>query len=151
MTKTGYTFTPCTHIFERIKKLGLPKGQYAVFGSSLLDVMGIRPAGDLDVIVTPKLFQKLKDKGYKWEQWQGIELIYHGEAEIATNQTVSPYGGSYMPDREKLIKEAVFIEGCPFVRIEEVITCKADYNREKDRKDIAAINKYLAEHPGIFG
>lgn len=56
--KPNIRLSTCTNIFERIKKFNLPEGQYAVFGSSLLDVFGIRPAADLDIIVTPELFEK---------------------------------------------------------------------------------------------
>ena len=44
-------------IFARIKKFNLPRGEYAVFGSALLDVWGIRRAADLDIIATPELFE----------------------------------------------------------------------------------------------
>jgi hypothetical protein len=149
MIEVKESFIPCTNIFDRIKKYNLPLGEYAVFGSSLLDVLGIRPAADLDIIVTPELFDQLKNQGWEHEKWEGIELLHNGEAEISTVQTV-PTTGSYLPDRIQLIKDAIIIEGCPFVRIEEVVACKTDYNREKDRVDIASIKNRLSENPDIF-
>lgn len=101
-------------IFERVKKLDLPLGEYAVFGSGLLDAWSIRKANDLDIIVTEKLFEELKRKGYekKWDE-AGFKYLTIGEADITTAQDI-PTHGNYLPDRNKLIKEAVVINGIPF-------------------------------------
>lgn len=146
---TPSKFSPCTNIFARIQKFNLPDGEYAVFGSALMDVMGIRPAKDLDIIATPELYQQLKTAGWPEHQANGFTILRRGEADVTTVQD-RPTDGDYHPDRRKLIKNAVVIEGCPFVRIEEVVACKTAYNREKDRTDIAKIKEYLVAHPGIF-
>lgn len=139
------------NIFERVKKFNLPLGQYAVFGGALLDAWGIRRANDLDIIVTPELFDKLKKDG-SWQEDHGpnYELLRKGEADVTTVQdTPSVIGkGKYCPDRLQLIKDAVIIHGVPFVRVEEVLACKADYDRPKDHADIAAIKDYIKNHEG---
>lgn len=129
-------------IFERIKKFNLPVGEYAVFGSSLLDVWGLRRAQDLDIIVTPELFEKLKKEGWEEIQANGFTILRKDEADVTTIQQ-KPTNGDYFPDRLQLIKEAVIIEGLPFVKIEEVIACKTAYNRPKDIEDIKLIKDYL--------
>ncbi|OGZ14768.1 MAG: hypothetical protein A3J08_04305 [Candidatus Lloydbacteria bacterium RIFCSPLOWO2_02_FULL_51_11] len=130
-------------IFERIKKFNLPRGEYAVFGSALLDVWGIRKAADLDIIVTPDLFAFLKQSGWEERQAHGFPMLSKEEANVTTVQD-EPTDGNYCPDRRQLIKDAVYINEVPFVKIEEVIACKKAYDREKDRKDIVAIKKYLS-------
>lgn len=130
------------NIFERVKKLKLPRGQYAVFGSALLEVWGIRKAADLDIIATPKLYNKLKKEGWKEKQAHGFPMLVKGDANVTTVQD-RPTDGNYCPDRLKLIKDVIKIKGVPFVRIEEVVACKIDYDRPKDRKDIRAIKNYL--------
>lgn len=136
------------NIFERVKKFNLPVGEYAVFGSSLLDVWGIRKAKDLDIIVTPELFERLKhDGGWKDDSGEGFELLTKEDADITTVQT-QPTTGDYCPDRLQLIKDAVLINGVPFVRVEEVLACKKAYNRPKDRGDIAALENYADSHKG---
>lgn len=132
------------NIFERIKQIGLPFGQYAVFGSALLEVWGIRKAADLDIIALPGLYEWLRKEGLEEKYEDGITWFKKGEADITTIQ-FKPTTGSYLPDRVKLIKEAAIINGCPFVRIEEVIACKRDYNREKDQKDVVNILEYLKQ------
>ena len=133
-------------IFERVLKFNLPSGEYAVFGSSLLDVWGIRKAADLDIVVTPRLFEKLKHEGWEERQGNGFPILSKSDADVTTVQD-RPNDGSYAPDREQLVKEAVVINGVPFVRIEEVIACKRDYGRPKDLEDIRSIEEYLKSHP----
>lgn len=134
-------------IFERIKKFDLPEGEYAVFGSALLDAWGIRKAADLDIIATPELFARLKEDGWEEKQANGFSILSKEDADITTVQE-KPTDGDYCPDRIKLIKEAVYINGCPFVRIEEVIACKKSYARPKDFTDIESIEKFLRSRSG---
>lgn len=135
-------------IFSRVKKFNLPMGEYAVFGSSLLDVWSIRKAQDLDIIATPELFESLRKSG-EWQEKQanGFPMLIKDDANVTTVQD-KPTDGDYCPDRRQLIKDAVIIRGVPFVRIEEVLACKKDYNREKDRRDIQTIEEYLRKHEG---
>ncbi len=133
------------NIFDRVKKFNLPLGQYAVFGSALLEVWGIRPAADLDIIATPELYEKLKKDGWAEKQAHGFPMLIQGEANVTTLQD-KPTDGDYFPDRFQLIKDAVNINGVPFVRVEEVLACKRSYNRPKDLKDIAALEEYLERH-----
>lgn len=134
-------------IFERVRKFKLPVGEYAVFGSSLLDVWGIRKAADLDIIVLPELYESLKKEGWKEKQANGFLMLSKDDADVTTVQN-KPTDGTYFPDRHKLIKEAVLINGIPFVRIEEVIECKKNYNRPKDIVDIESINIYIKSRQG---
>lgn len=131
-------------IFRRIRKFNLPLGQYAVFGSALMDVWGIRHAADLDIIVTPGLFESLKNRCWTINQGHGFTYLSRGDVNVTTNQD-QPTDGDYNPDRRRLIAEAMVIHGLPFVRIEEVIACKKAYDREKDRKDIKLIREFLRD------
>lgn len=118
-------------IFSRVKKFDLPLGQYAVFGSGLLDVWGIRKAADLDIVVLPKLYEELKNKGWEERQANGFVMLVRDDANITTVQD-KPTDGEYCPDRIQLVKEAVIVNGIPFVKVEEVLACKQDYGRAKD-------------------
>lgn len=129
-------------ILKRIKKLNLPRGEYAVFGSALLDVWRLRHANDLDIIVTPELYRRLKEEGWEEKQGNGFTILVKEDANITTVQD-KPTDGDYNPDRLQFIREAIEIEGFPFVRVEEVIACKTAYGREKDFKDIKLLADYL--------
>lgn len=132
-------------IFQRIRKFNLPVGKYAVFGSALMDVWGLRRAADLDIIVTPELYQKLKEDGWEEKQAHGFPMLVKKDANVTTAQEW-PTDGDYNPDRLQLIKEAAFIRGVPFVRVEEVIACKTAYNRPKDQQDIKLLKEHLSLH-----
>lgn len=132
-----------SEIFKRIEKFNLPTGQYAVFGSALLDVWGLRDANDLDIIVTPELFEQLKNEGWEEKQGNGFFILSRLDANVTTVQN-RPTDGDYNPDRIQLIKEAIEINGIPFVRVEEVIACKTAYNRPKDLQDIKMLQDYLS-------
>jgi len=131
-------------IFSRVKKFKLPTGQYAVFGSALLDVWGLRKAADLDIIITPELYQKLKKQGWEERQAHGFPMLVKDDANVTTVQD-KPTDGDYNPDRLQLIKEAIRIKGVPFVKVEEVIACKKAYNRPKDWQDIKLLEDYLSK------
>jgi hypothetical protein len=44
---------------EKLKKLNLPFGHYAIFGSGILATKNIRNASDVDIIAKRELFDKL--------------------------------------------------------------------------------------------
>lgn len=132
-------------ISERVKKFNLPPGQYAVFGSALLDVWGLRTANDLDIIVTPELYEQLKNDGWEEHQGNGFTYLSREDANVTTVQD-KPTDGDYNPDRLQLIREAIIIEDTPFVKIEEVIACKTAYNRLKDLEDIKLIKDHLKKN-----
>lgn len=123
-------------------KFNLADGEYAVFGSALLDLWGLRRASDLDIIVTLEYFEKLRASGWEEHQGNGFLILRKGEADVTTVQD-SPTDGDYYPDRIKLIKEATIINEVPFVKVEEVIACKKAYNRSKDLRDIKLLEDYI--------
>lgn len=130
-----------SNIFDRVRKVGLPAGEYAVFGSALMDVWGLRKSADLNIVVTPKLYNQLKKDGWEEKQHKGFKALLKGDAEVTTAQNQTDDG--YDHDVMRLIKDAVFIDGLPFVKIEEVIACKTAYDRPKDREDLVKIKEYI--------
>lgn len=55
------------NIFEELKKLEIPKEDFVVLGSGILSALGIREAKDIDLLVKPELFEKLKKDGWHYE------------------------------------------------------------------------------------
>lgn len=51
---------------EELKKLNLPLGKYAIFGSGPLAIRGLRENNDIDIIVTDELWQNLTKKYKKF-------------------------------------------------------------------------------------
>ena len=129
-------------LLGKVKTLGFTLGTYAVFGSGPLVVHQIREVSDIDIIVKPDVYQKLRQSS-DWEikNWpSGGEYLSKNIFEIAAGWH---YLSAYQPDIDKLINEAELIQGIPFIRLEEVVKWKKAFGREKDFQDIKLIEEYF--------
>ena len=128
-------------IFERVKRLHFPVGQYVVFGGGILEALGIRNTYDVDVMVTSELFEKLREsKIYKEEVRWGKIFLIGDQIEIGTKLDWENYSTTI----EKAINTATIIDGVPFLNLQETIKFKKAMGREKDFTDIELINEYLS-------
>src|SRR3989344_2768364 len=127
-------------IFERVKNLHLPLGEYVVIGGGILEALGIRDTRDVDIFAAPKLFERLrKSKIYKEEiRWGKIFLI-------GDNIEIGPKldWENYSTLIEEAISTATIINEVPFLNLQETIKFKKAMGREKDFKDIELIKEYL--------
>ena len=131
-------------IRNTIKELHLPSKQYAVFGSGLLDVLGLKKASDIDIIMTKQLFEDLSQQK-DWslnkhpnggevlshETIEGIEAFYEASIPMCDQQGI-----------ERMISNATIIEDVEFVRLEDILAWKQAFGREKDLQDVHLINRY---------
>ncbi len=132
------------NIFEELKKLGLPEGEYVVIGSGILGALGIREIHDIDLIVTPALFDKLKNDGWVYDE---VEIEGRMRKRLKRGVTEAFKDFWYLgqdQDTERMIGEAVFMQGYPFSSLQELLKFKRSLNRPKDQADILLIEKYLA-------
>lgn len=130
-------------IFEEVKKLNLPLGEYVVVGSGPMAARGIRDYKDIDILVTKNLYSKLIKQSWKTVEINGV----NGKFEVLKNDKFEVdkklWCGNYKPDTENLIKSAEIINGVPFLLLKELIKFKKALGREKDLKDIILIENYL--------
>ncbi len=127
------------NIIEKIKELNLPKDQYVVIGSGVMDILGIRRANDIDLSVTKELHQKLRETG-KWEEYENYGKIFLKKDVFEINGELN--WDKYKTTTEEVIKTAFLIDGIPFMNTEELIKFKMAFGREKDFKDIELIKEY---------
>lgn len=126
-------------IIEKVKALGLPGGEYVVFGSCPLAIAGIREAGDIDMLVSDSLWEQLKREG-----WQIVDKgpddkpLAHDVFEVHNSWNFS----SYQPTLKELLTSADVYDDIPFASLEEVRKWKTASGREKDLKDIKLIDAY---------
>ncbi|TAK56972.1 hypothetical protein EPO17_03230 [Patescibacteria group bacterium] len=139
-------------IFERVRALHMPLGQYVVVGG-VMEALGIRKNKDVDVVCTDLLFQKLKKEGkYKLCDCADCENIRNkDDKEILKGEGVDiisaySYRDLYYCSTEKLIETAQIIEGLPFVSLVELKKWKLACAREKDLNDVTLIDEYLKSH-----
>ena len=131
-------------IIQRIKQLNLPLGEYVVIGSGLLDALGLRTAGDIDIAVTPKLFASLQSTG-EWkeaEQYNKAFLLKDG-VEISSQLE----WGDFPTTVTEAINSSIVVDGVPFLNMEELKKFKRALGRQKDYDDIALLDAYLLSNP----
>lgn len=130
-------------IFKKLKQLNFPLGQYVVVGGAMA-AHGIREAQDLDILVTPRLYEKLIVDGYKQclcdECVRTSRIMLNkDDVDILPNFMF----GDYIGDTKKLIRDADMIKGFPFIELKEFMKFKKQLDREKDFVDIKLMKVYL--------
>jgi 8-oxo-dGTP diphosphatase len=128
------------NIIQKIKELNFPKDQYVVVASSILDVLGIRKALDLDIAVTKDLFKKLRETG-EWEEVEKYNKIFLKKEGFDIIPQLN--WENYSTTTKEAISSALMIEDIPFMNLDELIKFKTALGREKDFKDIELIKEYL--------
>jgi hypothetical protein len=133
-------------LFLEIDRLHLPSGQYIVVGSGIMSAKGIRSVNDLDIVVTPTVFEEFKNvEGWDLLPWtkegvDGKEWLRNGEVELY--EQLSQKEGSLSV--EELLRDSEIINGIPFITLEKLIEFKRAYGRPKDFEDIRIIEEHLA-------
>jgi len=136
-------------ILEKINSLGLPSKQFVVMGGAVLELKGIRKAGDIDIIVTDELFETLK-KNPAWTYVSEVGSLGNVQVESLENHAgVSVYrriyGGGTIDFFLKNPDKYEEIEGVYFASLSNLLEIKSgSWNREKDKRDVELIKAYLA-------
>ena len=137
-------------IISEVKSLSLPSDSYAVLGSSILAIHGIREANDIDMIVSPGLFDMLRKSGWTEETQESGRLgLAKGHFFVMTN-----WPTNWPPDEEGRVLEEFkpHIEtrnGIPFLSLSFMRDWKAQVGRPKDLEDVVLIDRYLETHASI--
>lgn len=127
-------------LFDELKKLSLPEGEWAVFGSGPMWVRGIRESSDIDVIARGAAWDWARANGkIGVKEGSGLDYVSFCDGDIEVYRAWYP--GEW--DIDALIDTAEMIDGIPFVRLEHVVAWKKVMGREKDAKDLALIEEYL--------
>lgn len=130
------------NIFQELKKLNLPTDQYIVVGSGLLAARGIRETRDLDLVLSPELFQQYQQRGWKEKMRpNGKPSLTKGKVELYLDVNA----GDFNPTFEELKSREQIIQGFPFISLRDLLKFKQAYNRPKDLQDIETIKSLLVE------
>lgn len=125
---------------ERVKALGLPLDQLVVIGGGVLDGLQLRPAGDLDLVLSVELFAKL----VKLPEWQvGVK---HQDLTITQPdiEAFMSWRDDGRPNFQELYDGGLTIDGVRFTHPQVVIDWKKRRASDKDLRDIALLEGYLA-------
>jgi predicted nucleotidyltransferase len=131
-------------LFDRVKSLNLPVGDFAIFGSGPLIVRGIIPASnDLDIICRRQAWERVKAIGeleYLSKYDVTVVTMCDGRLTFGTKWAIGEF------DIDELIDGAEEIDGLPFVRLEHVTNYKKISKRPKDLRHIEALKAYQLTH-----
>ena len=132
-------------VFKEVRKLELPPGEYIVLGSGILGALGIREIGDVDLLVSPQLFDELRAKGWAYDE---VEIEGRTREHLA-NGNIEAYRdfwyGGHNPNPAELIANPQVIDGVPFLPLTRLLEIKKVMGREKDIRDVVLIEKYLVK------
>jgi hypothetical protein len=131
------------NIFQEVKKLDLPIGEYVVVGSGPMAAREIRAFKDIDILVSEKLYDELVKKGWEVVEVEGVGGKFKVLKKDIFEINTTLWHGDYKPDNKNLIEQAEIICDVPFLQLKELIKFKTALAREKDLKDIELINNYL--------
>jgi hypothetical protein len=130
-----------TQFLEKLKEidqLRLPREHYLIWGSGPLAVREIRPANDVDLLVSKELWDELTKKFPTQLGRQNVIRI--GGLEIWSDCL-------NLTDKiDEMLRNSDLIEGYPFMKLCYTIQWKEVYNRKKDCDDILMIKNFLAMH-----
>lgn len=127
-------------IIERVQQLNVPLDQTVVIGSGVLDALGLRTAGDVDLVVSPELFEALSGMPeWRLATKHGEPIITKGDVEAFLS-----WGSDTVPNFQTLYADGVTIQGVRFANPHFVVAWKRRRLSDKDRADISLLEGYLS-------
>lgn len=133
--------------FAAITALNLPVDQYAITGSGVLGIRNLRAISDIDIIVTPELWNIL-EKEYGVTDENNVKKIVfpNGIVEaLGEHSFYTEKKDRNAPTVSDRITNAEVIEGLSFESLEYVLYYKRKMGREKDKQDIEIIETLISE------
>jgi hypothetical protein len=129
-------------IVYRMQLLSLPADKFVICGGAPLTALGLREAADIDLFVTPDLFDFMQENGWQLLRKPNsshVGLVYD-LFEAHKQWTFCDYVAKFQTVRSK----ADSIHGLPFMNLQETKLWKSALGRPKDIQDIALIDSYLS-------
>lgn len=135
--------------------LDLRPHKYALGGSAVLALRGIRPIRDLDIYVSYQFYRQLKEKEKSgWVEWEAnphdplnhskvpylMKVQYHVTCTAAREWK---HGGApRRVDVQELITDPEMVEGIPCIPLHVVYEWKKAVGRPKDIVDVQLIDRW---------
>jgi hypothetical protein len=123
-----------------LKELNFSPDDYLIVSSGSLAIHNIRECGDLDIIISDKLFANLSEK-YPVEIGEYISKIRIGYIEFIHRN--KQQDDEYDFDRQRV--KAEMVDGIPFQDLESCFYFKEKGSRDKDKKDVELIKQFLSK------
>ncbi|MBP7927680.1 hypothetical protein KAZ57_00860 [Patescibacteria group bacterium] len=131
-------------LFNTLKSLKLPKGEFIIFGSGAMLIRGLKDGHDLDVFCSSKLFDEYRNRE-GWKLKPCNQDYYLSKDGIELWETWRPGDWNFYD----MVKEAEYIDDLPFVTLEVTKQWKIMNGREKDLEHVKLIDTYLVENSNL--
>ena len=133
-------------ILKEIKKLKFPLDSYVVVGSGPMAAHGLKEIHDIDIVITPKLFEQCKQTGWEqicWTYPEKTDEIFLRRSAVELYLDVNC--GDFNPTTEELMQRAEVVNGIPFASLEDIMSFKIECVKTKPKhlRDIELIQKYF--------
>lgn len=128
-------------ITERVHRLELPLAKVVVIGSGVLDALGLRPAGDVDLVMSADLFASI----VKNPDWQVSAKHNELVASCGDTEAFLSWGSDGRPNFQELAADAITIDDVQFAHPAFVRAWKLQRGSDKDLADVELLDKYEAE------
>lgn len=120
-------------VIAEILALELPAHAYVVVGGAAMTIRGLRETSDIDLVVTPDLFDRLAAVGWtRKPRPNGQPGLRRGRVEVYLDVGTP----SCAPGVEWLLAHADLDAGIPLVDLDTLLAWKRAYGREKDARDV---------------
>ena len=129
-------------LLNEIQKLPFSNTDFIIVGGGALAIRNLRNTNDIDIVVTPKLFEKLQTSN-EWSykvRPNGKPKLYKGFIEIYLDVNTADFQIS----TTWLFENADIFDQIQFIDLHTLMKLKQSYGREKDLHDIELIQIYLA-------
>lgn len=118
-------------LLDLVNTLDLPKEEYSILSGGALLLHGLREqTNDLDIDITEEGLDKLKENF-------AVELINESNKQYKVTDSIE----CFLVD--KLDSDINFIDNYPCQSLISIYNFKKKLNREKDQKDILAIERFF--------
>lgn len=132
---------------QKLSELSLTKENSVVIGSGILNALQIRESHDIDLIVDLETYNKLKlNPKFTIAQPRGLDVLQYDVYEIGTNWDMTDI--NKVCSFKEAYENSIVIDEVRYITLDFLLKVKKVWTagknpREKDRKDIEIIEKYL--------
>jgi len=125
-------------------ELSFPPGENAIFGGACLAMRSIRTTSDLEIFVSDKLYQNLKEQG--WEERvagsTGASYLTTTVQGVPVLVFITCGSERWRPNAQAYLKKPELVDGLPCMPLEDMYAWKAATARPKDLVDLKLIEDY---------
>ena len=130
-------------IQEILRSYSLNPSNSIVIGSGILNALGIRKSNDIDITVKQKTYARLSElPEFEIKNNCESEMLTTDILEISTNLPTPKHTYSF----KELFDNSIVIDQVRYLKLEFLLIIKKQWNRDKDKKDIRLIEKYIQSH-----